>query len=233
MGSIRILTYVRRQEREYKVEDWIWAQTPTLLSVCFLIIYLFLFLLLAMLSLCYCTGFLQCSKRRPLSRCGAQAAHCGGFSLVMSTAVWCVSSVVVAYGLVTYSMWNIPGPGIEPVSPASQGIFLTTGPPGKPPLLFVLMPPPRPSSTKWVFDYNFTHSKCLVAQSCTTLCDPMDCRPPGSSVHEILQARVLEWVAMPSSRGSSQPNDQNQVSRIAGRFFTSWETREVQEYWGG
>ena len=48
---------------------------------------------------------------------------------------------------------------------------------------------------------------CLVAQSCPTLCDPMDCSPPGSSVHGILQARILEWVAFPFSRGSSQPRD--------------------------
>ena len=60
----------------------------------------------------------------------------------------------------------------------------------------------------------------LVAQLCSTLCDPMDCCPPGSSVHEILQARILEWVAMPSSRGASQPKDQTQVSHIASRFFT-------------
>ena len=46
---------------------------------------------------------------------------------------------------------------------------------------------------------------CLVPQSCLTLCDPMDCNSPDSSVHGILQARILEWVAMPSSRGSSQP----------------------------
>ena len=61
---------------------------------------------------------------------------------------------------------------------------------------------------------------CLVAQSCPTLCDPMDCSLPGSSVHGILQARILERVAMPSSRRSSQPWDQTQVSHIAGGFFT-------------
>ena len=60
----------------------------------------------------------------------------------------------------------------------------------------------------------------LVAQSCPTLCDPMDCSLPGSSVHGILQARILEWVTMPSSKGSSQPRDRTQVSHIAGRFFT-------------
>ena len=48
---------------------------------------------------------------------------------------------------------------------------------------------------------------CLVIQLCPTFCDAMDCSPPGSCVHGILQARILEWVAMPSSRGSSQPRD--------------------------
>ena len=64
-------------------------------------------------------------------------------------------------------------------------------------------------------------------------CDAIECSPPGSSVHGILQARILEWVAMPSSRGSSQPKDQTQVSSIAGGFFTIWATREAQEYWSG
>ena len=67
--------------------------------------------------------------------------------------------------------------------------------------------------------------KVKVAQSCPILCDPMDYR-----VHGILQARILEWVAVPFSRGSSQPRGRTQVSRIAGRFFTSWATREAQEY---
>ena len=56
----------------------------------------------------------------------------------------------------------------------------------------------------------------------------MDCSPPGSSVHGILRARMLEWVPMPSSRGSSQPRDRAEVSCIAGRFFTVWATREAQ-----
>ena len=61
--------------------------------------------------------------------------------------------------------------------------------------------------------------KVKVAQSCPTLCDPMDCIVQG-----ILQARMLEWVALPFSSGSSQPRDWTQVSRIAGGFFTSWAT---------
>ena len=54
----------------------------------------------------------------------------------------------------------------------------------------------------------------------------MDCSPPGSSVHGILQARILEWVAIPLSRGSSQPRDRTWVSHTAGRFFTVRATRE-------
>ena len=61
---------------------------------------------------------------------------------------------------------------------------------------------------------------CLVTQSYPTLCDPVDCSPPGSSVMGILQAGIVEWVTMLFSRGSSQPRDQTQVSCIAGRFFT-------------
>ena len=62
---------------------------------------------------------------------------------------------------------------------------------------------------------------CEVAQSCPTLCNPVDCSPPDSSVHRILQARILEWVAISFSRGSSQPRDRSQISCVAGGFFTS------------
>ena len=68
----------------------------------------------------------------------------------------------------------------------------------------------------------------LVAQSCLTLCNPMDFSPPGSSVHGISQARVLEWIAISFFRGSSQPRDQTWISCIASRFFTDWATRETQ-----
>ena len=71
--------------------------------------------------------------------------------------------------------------------------------------------------------------KVLVAQSCPTLWDPRDCSPRGSSVHGILQARILEQVAIPFSRGSSQPRDWTWISCIAGRFLTIWATRNVVE----
>ena len=68
----------------------------------------------------------------------------------------------------------------------------------------------------------------FVTELCLTLRDPMDCSPPGSSVHGVLQARTLEWVAIPFSRGSSWPRDQTQVSCTAGGFLTLWSTREAQ-----
>ena len=69
-----------------------------------------------------------------------------------------------------------------------------------------------------------TYVMCMkVTQSCLTLCDPM-----AYTVHGILQVRILEWVAFPFSKGSSQPRDWTQVSHIAGEFFTSWVTREAQ-----
>ena len=64
--------------------------------------------------------------------------------------------------------------------------------------------------------------KVLVAQSYRTLWDPMDCGPPGSSARGILQGRILEWVALLFSRGSSHPRNQTLVSCITGRFFTIW-----------
>ena len=75
--------------------------------------------------------------------------------------------------------------------------------------------------------YSFAYFCVLVAQSCLTLCDPMDCSAPGSSVHRNLQARTLEWVSVFFSRGSSRPRDRTQVSCIAGRFFALWVTKEV------
>ena len=83
----------------------------------------------------------------------------------------------------------VPPPWIKPTSSALEGTFFTTGPPGKPP--------------------------CMCAkllQICPTFCDPTGCTPPGSSVHELLQARILKWVAMPSSRGSFWPRDPTWVS---------------------
>ena len=70
--------------------------------------------------------------------------------------------------------------------------------------------------------------KVKAAQSCLNLCNPMD-----YTVQGILQARILERVAVPFSRGSSRPRDRTLVSHIAGRFSTSWASREAQEYQSG
>ena len=90
----------------------------------------------------------------------------------------------------------VPQPGIEP---ASLAIKAWTGPPG--------------------ISFSGLWSEVKVAQSCPTLCNPMD-----YTVHGIFHAKILEWVAFPFSRGSSQPRDWTQVSRVAGRLFTSWAT---------
>ena len=75
---------------------------------------------------------------------------------------------------------------------------------------------------------------CTWSLSCVWLfAASVDHSPPGTSVHGILQARILEWVTIPFSRGSSQPRDQTHVSHIAGKFFTIWDTREAHEYWSG
>ena len=75
------------------------------------------------------------------------------------------------------------------------------------------------------YHFSFTWFEVKVAQSCPTLWDPVD-----YTVHGILQAIILEWVALPFSRRSSQYRGQTKVSHIAGEFFTSWVTREAQEY---
>ena len=88
----------------------------------------------------------------------------------------------------------------------------------------------------WRFFFKTVHL-CAVCtkllQSCPPLCDPMDCSPPGSPVHGILQAGILEWVVMPSSRGSSGPRDWicvSYVSCMAGKFFITSATWEGSPY---
>ena len=77
---------------------------------------------------------------------------------------------------------------------------------------------------------------CLVVSNSCDSCDPVECSPPGLSVHGILQARILEWVAIPFSRGSSQPRDRTHVSHIAGRFYLlshqKWsEMKSISRVW--
>ena len=83
------------------------------------------------------------------------------------------------------------------------------------------------------------YSLCMYVmcpQSCLTLCNPMDCNPPGSSVYGIFQARILEWVAISYSVGSSQPRDQTHVSCVSciGRqilyHYATWEATDLEEH---
>ena len=142
-------------------------------------------------------------------------------------------------GLPFFSPGDLPDPGVEPTFPALAGGFFTIWATREAQLCTW----GRCKGGKWVRKLSrvkFWFSWCgilnpllylasgwkwkWVAQSCPTIWDPMDCNPPGSFVHGILQARVLEWVAIPFSRGSSQPRDWTQLSCIAGGFFTIWAT---------
>ena len=119
------------------------------------------------------------------------------------------------------SAGDLPDSGIEPRSPALHADSLLCEPPGK---------------LHWNQEGQNHHSilhlvgaSSEVAQSCPTLFDPMDCSLPGSSVHGIFQALVLEWIAISFSRGSSWPRHQTQLSRIVDRRFTAWATRKVHQ----
>ena len=83
------------------------------------------------------------------------------------------------------------------------------------------------SIDEWIICIQWNITVLSLAQSCLTLCNPLDYSPPGSSIHGNFQARILEWVAILFSRGSSQPRDKIQVSHIVGRFITIWATREA------
>ena len=84
-----------------------------------------------------------------------------------------------------------------------------------------------PASGFFVFSGQFMCVLCFVAKSCPTLCDPVDYSHQAPLSMGILQTRILEWVAMLSSRGSSQPRDRTQVFHIADGFFTVWATRSI------
>ena len=114
-------------------------------------------------------------------------------------------------GLSSPSPGDFPDPGIEPTSPALAGRFFTSEPQGKPPRMntrYSLWSSRKDlpvALSGWEEEYPPCGVVVLVTQSCPALCDPVDCAPPGSSVPGILQARILEWTAIPFSRKHS-PN---------------------------
>ena len=97
------------------------------------------------------------------------------------------------------------------------------------PLLF--LNPACTSGSSW-FTYCWSLMEWNVAPSCPTLCDPIDCSLPGSSVHGIFQAIVLVWIAISFSSGSSRPRDRTRVSHIVDRRFTVWAIKSLLEgFW--
>ena len=135
---------------------------------------------------------------------------------------------------------GLRNPGIESRSPTLQADSLLSEPPGKPKNTGVgslslrqrIFPTQELNlgllHCKWdLCQLSYQGSPnmwwwfSLIIKLCPTLCDSMDCSPPGSSVNGILQARILEWVAISFSRGSSQPRNRTWVSYNAGRFFTN------------
>ena len=108
-------------------------------------------------------------------------------------------------GLPFPSPGHLPDPGIEPRSPALQADTLSSELPGKP--------------HKMKGKLKIECCSCSDTKLSLTICNPVDCSPPGSSIHEILQERILEWVAISFSRGSSRPRDRTPVSCIPGRCF--------------
>ena len=163
-------------------------------------IYLFIF---PSLGLSCCEGlFSSCEEQGLLSSRHVQASHCGGFSCCGAWARGAWTSIPAVHGVSSCSSralehrlnsrgsQDFPGSGIEPMSPALAEGFLTTEPPGKPPMLS-LMEPLEEAGTD-ILPNDICCSCCLIAQSCPTLCYPMDCSTPGSSIHGILQVRILE-----------------------------------------
>ena len=157
-----------------------------------------------------------------------------------SFATWTVAhQVPLSMGFSRQEYWSglpfpspgdLPHPGIKPISlmsPALAGKFFTTSTTWEAFnnltifcfyffLLYIIV---ILFSHLSIYIYIYLYVR-EVAQSCPTLCDPMDCSLPGSSVHGIFQAIVLEWIAISFSNGSSQPRDRTRVSRIVDRRFT-------------
>ena len=129
-----------------------------------------------------------------------------------------MGSVKVCLGLMHGELWNMTGHGIVPIWRQAGWTFV---------FLLGLMICYRLLVGVIDGGHNLLGEMAPVTQSCPTLWDPTDCSLPGSFVHGIFQARVLEWVAISFSRISSRPRDRTQVSCIGGRCFNLWATREA------
>ena len=135
-------------------------------------------------------------------------------------------------GLCKLCSWPCLSHSHSPISPSLPRCFLLKCVEGIKTTSCFPCFPPLPICLSALLGFFHWSDPFLVfdTQLCLTLCGPMGCSPLNSSVHGILQARILEWVAIPFSRGSSQHRDWTQVSCIAGRFFTIWAARETLIY---
>ena len=126
-----------------------------------------------------------------------------------------ISQARILEWVAIFSSRDLPDPGIKPVSPALAGRFFTAEPSKK---LCKQEPSWNNRRRLWV-----SKVKVLVTKSCLTLCNAMDCSPPGSSVRGILQARILEWAVIPYSRGSSLTQGFNRGLSHMQRDFLPFE----------
>ena len=144
-------------------------------------------------------------------------------NLTMMPALWLLAWLLYQAIITFYRKYNKKSNHVLNVCPllddhSLQGLLL---------IFLVLLRKPRLRDNKCLL---LDMCACSVSHSCPTLCDPMDYSPPGSSVHGILQVRVLGWSAMPSSRGSAWPRDPAQspvFPTLIGMFLTHWATWEV------
>ena len=180
-----------------------------------LLFFPFIFLLLAVLGLFAACAFSSCGKPGLLTGGGAQPSHCGGFSCCRAQA---------------QSLWHRGLAAPQHVGSSQIRERTHVSPPGKPQSWSLTQ------ASAFLFFKGIT-VPCLVAQLCPTLRGPLDCGLPGSSLHGIFQARILEWVTISISRGSSWPWDRTRVSclscqRLAAGLFTTSTTWEAQMcYW--
>ena len=151
--------------------------------------------------------------------------------MLLLPTLWMVLSLVPG-SLFTHRLWSVLNWGLEwdpgdlqrslvQLSPLHISRSLSTSFPTQE-ICWDLSYPP--CAEAWKPNQYVCAVVCLVAQSFWLFAMAMDCSPPGSSVHGILQARILEWVAISFSRESSQSRHPIWVSHIAGRFFTIWAT---------
>ena len=156
--------------------------------------------------------FSSCGELGPLSSCSAQASHCGSFSCCRAWALGCTGFSSCGFWVLEHRLNSVARGLVAPQHVASSWIRDRT----RVSCIGRWIPyhwATREGSWKEEFTLDYLCAKSL--QSCLTLCNSMDYSLPVSSIHGILQARILEWVAMPSSRESSQPRDKTCVSFIS------------------